>query len=157
MCDQDISKNEIKTARETDCWCCYAIGRRLMSPWPCPLDNRVRDFNGLANPLPCLSVSPSVGGRRIQGTHGGKNRGRVVWLRYGRSLGLFSLCLSLSLSLFIEETATCGLSSRGQGGCRLPCHVPERWKPAPCADPSVRWYLDFSSDELSALNANRRV
>lgn len=27
-----------------------------MSPWPCPPDNRVRDFNGLANPLPCLSA-----------------------------------------------------------------------------------------------------
>lgn len=59
-----------------------------MSPWPCPLDNRVRDFNGLANPLPCLSVSPSRG--CIQGMHEGKNRGRVVWLRYGHSLGLFS-------------------------------------------------------------------
>lgn len=34
----------------------YANGERLMSPWPCPPDNRVRDFNGLANPLPCLSA-----------------------------------------------------------------------------------------------------
>lgn len=34
----------------------YANGEQLMSPWPCPPDNRVRDFNGLANPLPCLSA-----------------------------------------------------------------------------------------------------
>lgn len=34
----------------------YANDGRLMSPWPCPPDNRVRDFNGLANPLPCLSA-----------------------------------------------------------------------------------------------------
>lgn len=116
---------------------CYATDRQLMSPWLCPPDNRVRDFNGLANPLPCLSVSPScrVGDAFSAGTEVKLGAG---WCDCGTSR---------VWGCSPAETATRGLSCAGEGTATIaglylaastPCAPRDDRKPAPCADSSVR-------------------
>jgi len=115
----------------------YANGKQLMSPWPCPPDNRVRDFNGLANPLPCLSARGHAFTRCTEVRIGseGAGQGGVTAVR---------------APLWGAQSEDCirsfGPLSRREGGDAqggdLSGVVTYRY--APCAKPSVRWYPRIS-------------
>lgn len=115
----------------------YANGERLMSPWPCPPDNRVRDFNGLANPLPCLSARGHAftGCTEVRIGSEGARRGGVTAVR--------------ALLFGVREVKTAFVrAGRRHGGGKGVTHkgvispacpagvVTCRY--APCAEPSVR-------------------